>query len=145
MRYGTGLNEHNEDSGLCADITGADVLSDLVYKATAKDWVVASCLASASACPDHLKDGTYGKFLGTLILQSADGTDVSAETVYLLDDGDDTRPEDDILLKMLKLDSAGTGVVCKINPLMHSPAMIEVHYYTDGPDGPDGEGVRGRL
>jgi hypothetical protein len=138
MRYGTGLKD-GEDSGLCADITGADVLATLVARTWSDhELVVTSCTADGMAIPEYLKE--YGAVVGSLTLQNVDGTRVLDEVTYLIDDGAEWSDEDRLLLKMLELNSAGSGEYCQILTIMESSSEARTSYWRhNSEDEPLGE------
>lgn len=138
MRYGTGL-KNGEDSGLCADITGTDVLATLA----AATWnnhelIVTSCEADGLTIPEYLKP--YGQVLGTLTLQNVDGTVVLDETTWLIEDGSPKDAADTLLLKILELNSCGTGEYCQILAIMEGPGEVRMSYWKhNSEDEPLGE------
>jgi len=138
MRYGTGMKD-GEDSGLCADITGADVLATLVARTWSDhELVVTSCDADGMAVPEYLKE--FGTVLGSLTLQTRDGERVLPEVTYVIDDAYPLSEEDKIIAKLLDMNSAGTGEYCQILAVMEGVGKVEVSYWRHGPeDEPLGE------
>jgi hypothetical protein len=133
MRYGTGLKD-GEDSGLCADITGADVLATLVARTWSDhELVVTSCDADGMAIPEYLKQ--YGTVVGSLTLQNVDGTKVLDEVTYMIDDAYELTDEDKLLVKMLEINSAGSGEYCQILAVMEGPSEVRVSYWKHDSEG----------
>ena len=138
MRYGTGMKD-GEDSGLCADITGADVLATLVARTWSDhELVVTSCDADGMAVPEYLKE--FGTVLGSLTLQTRDGERVLPEVTYVIDDAYPLSEEDKIIAKLLDMNSAGTGEYCMILAIMEGTSEVKVSYWRHGSeDEPLGE------
>ncbi len=133
MRYATGLDAAGEDSGLCADITAWDVLSDLIGKSLRNhNDVIASALKDEIKIPEHLNDMNV---IGSLITQNEDGTRVDSEVTYVIDDYTGTDDADAILLKILELDTCGTGDACRVIAVLEAPDRFRVSYARMDPDG----------
>jgi hypothetical protein len=130
MKYATGLNASGEDGGLVADVTGMDVLHDLISNCVAHDGVIVSALPKAFAIPTHLEGM---RVLGVLNVQADDK--IVGDSVYVIREEGTVHEADRLLLTILELDSAGTGVACKVIPVMHTVHDATIEYARMDTDG----------